>query len=48
MEYSNSEPHSTFFTHVYSYFGKFLGCSHIGSTQLPNYAGKASMYEVHK
>ncbi|KAI1372259.1 hypothetical protein F4677DRAFT_449573 [Hypoxylon crocopeplum] len=37
-----------FFTHVYSYFGTFLGCSHIGSAQLPAYTGKASMYEVHK
>ncbi|EFX05774.1 hypothetical protein CMQ_3843 [Grosmannia clavigera kw1407] len=37
-----------FFTHVYSYFAAFLGCSHIGSATLPNYAGKASMYEVHK
>lgn len=39
---------SIFFTHVYSYFGTFLGCSHIGSSTLPAYKGKASMYEVHK
>ncbi|KAH8819334.1 hypothetical protein F5884DRAFT_864901 [Xylogone sp. PMI_703] len=37
-----------FYNHVYSYFGTFLGCSHIGSTELPTYDGKASMYEVHK
>ncbi|KAH7109515.1 hypothetical protein EDB81DRAFT_612145, partial [Dactylonectria macrodidyma] len=37
-----------FFTHVYSYFGTFFQCSHIGSSNLPAYAGKASMYEVHK
>ncbi|RFU27312.1 hypothetical protein B7463_g9032, partial [Scytalidium lignicola] len=37
-----------FYTHVYSYFGTFLGCSHIGSKELSAYAGKASMYEVHK
>ncbi|KAH6972749.1 hypothetical protein BKA56DRAFT_467872, partial [Ilyonectria sp. MPI-CAGE-AT-0026] len=44
---TNSAQH-IFFTHVYSYFGTFLGCSHIGSSKLPAYAGKASMYEVHK
>ncbi|KAK9446504.1 uncharacterized protein V1518DRAFT_423680 [Limtongia smithiae] len=37
-----------FFNHVYSYFGTFLGCSFIGSVELPAYIGKASMYEVHK
>ncbi|KAH7142060.1 hypothetical protein EDB81DRAFT_653776 [Dactylonectria macrodidyma] len=44
---TNSAQH-IFFTHVYSYFGTFLGCSHIGSSKLPAYAGKASMFEVHK
>ena len=39
---------SRFFTHVYEYFGTFLGCSSIGSTTLPAYAGRASMYETHK
>jgi hypothetical protein len=39
---------SVFATHVYSYFGTFLGCSKIGSPELPAYTGKASMYEVHK
>ncbi|KAI3335295.1 hypothetical protein F4824DRAFT_501260 [Ustulina deusta] len=38
----------TFFTHVYSYFGTFLGCSTLGGSEFPAYAGKASMYEVHK
>ncbi|KAI1151574.1 hypothetical protein F4825DRAFT_352687 [Nemania diffusa] len=37
-----------FFTHVYSYFGTFLGCSTLGTPTFPPYAGKASMYEVHK
>ncbi|KAI8632819.1 hypothetical protein F5Y19DRAFT_491442 [Xylariaceae sp. FL1651] len=37
-----------FFTHVYSYFGTFLGCSHLGSPELPTYKGRSSMYEVHK
>ncbi|KAI1112674.1 hypothetical protein F5Y14DRAFT_442436 [Nemania sp. NC0429] len=37
-----------FFTHVYSYFGTFLGCSTLGTTAFPPYKGKASMYEVHK
>ncbi|KAJ8121371.1 hypothetical protein ONZ43_g2158 [Nemania bipapillata] len=37
-----------FFTHVYSYFGTFLGCSTLGTPEFPPYAGRASMYEVHK
>ncbi|KAI1119776.1 hypothetical protein F5Y10DRAFT_283795 [Nemania abortiva] len=37
-----------FFTHVYAYFGTFLGCSTLGTPEFPPYAGKASMYEVHK
>ncbi|KAI1189119.1 hypothetical protein F5B17DRAFT_392497 [Nemania serpens] len=47
----NGNTHSNqyiFFTHVYSYFGTFLGCSMLGTTAFPPYAGKASMYEVHK
>lgn len=39
---------SMFYRHVYSYFGTFLGCSDVGSPELPIYAGKASMYDVHK
>ncbi|KAI0468485.1 hypothetical protein F4859DRAFT_490521 [Xylaria cf. heliscus] len=45
----NTSSHQyVFFTHVYSYFGTFLGCSTLGATELPAYAGRASMYEVHK
>ncbi|KAJ9136887.1 hypothetical protein NKR23_g9480 [Pleurostoma richardsiae] len=50
-EPGNGNPNANqdrFYNHVYSYFGTFLGCSDIGSTELPAYAGKASMYEVHK
>ncbi|KAF2155285.1 hypothetical protein K461DRAFT_276484 [Myriangium duriaei CBS 260.36] len=36
------------FTHLYEYFGAVLGCTTYGSSGYPNYAGKASMYEVHK
>ncbi|KAH8651436.1 hypothetical protein BX600DRAFT_528722 [Xylariales sp. PMI_506] len=45
----NTQSHQyVFFTHVYSFFGTFLGCSTLGSADFPPYAGKASMYEVHK
>ncbi|KAI0444912.1 hypothetical protein F4803DRAFT_220304 [Xylaria telfairii] len=45
----NTQSHQyVFFTHVYSYFGTFLGCSTLGTTAFPSYTGKASMYEVHK
>ena len=45
----NTSSHQySFTTHVYSYFGTVFNCSHIGSKELPQYAGKASMYEVHK
>ena len=39
---------SRFFNNVYSYFGTFLGCSALGSPELQQYKGKASMHEVHK
>jgi hypothetical protein len=44
----SADPLSSFFAHVYSYFGTFLGCSELGGDVLPAYAGQASMYEVHK
>nr|POE56541.1 hypothetical protein CFP56_33513 [Quercus suber] len=35
-------------THLYSYFGLLLGCSELGQTGFPAYAGRTGMYDVHK
>ncbi|CZT52321.1 uncharacterized protein RSE6_13629 [Rhynchosporium secalis] len=35
-------------THLYEYFGEILGCSKQGGGDFPKYAGKSSMYSVHK
>nr|POE78472.1 hypothetical protein CFP56_60704 [Quercus suber] len=35
-------------THLYSYFGLLLGCSELGQTGFPAYAGRPGMYDVHK
>lgn len=38
----------TLVTHLYSYFGTLLGCSHQADTAYGAYTGSNSMYEVHK
>lgn len=38
----------TLFTHLYSYFGAALGCTHYSSMGFPAYAGVASQGAVHK
>jgi hypothetical protein len=35
-------------THLYSFFGSLLQCSHYSQSAFPAYTGHASMYEVHK
>lgn len=35
-------------THLYEFFGGLLGCTEVGMSGFPAYAGSASMYEVHK
>lgn len=44
----NGNNQMTLFSHLYSYFGGLLGCSHYGMDGYPAYAGKGSQYEVHK
>ena len=36
------------FTHLYSYFGKLLGCSQYGQMGFPSYSGAPSQYSVHQ
>lgn len=39
---------SKLITHLYEFFGSLLGCSSVGMSGFPAYAGDASMYKVHK
>ena len=40
--------YSMLLTHLYQYFGVLLGCSDVGMTGFPAYAGEGSQYNVHK
>ncbi|KAJ2996479.1 hypothetical protein HDV02_006451 [Globomyces sp. JEL0801] len=44
----NSSKQYVLLTHLYQVFGSLLGCTQQGGSIFPDYAGKPSMYEVHK